>query len=406
MSVDDEIDYDELIRQIESDWNLDDCQQELLDAARYDDLEVVRAILHCHPELVAYQDPHTGNSALHMAAANGHAAIVQFLLSVGARVGLENRAGNSPLHWAASNGKHEIVQLLLQESQADVLQRNRFGRSALTEGFTSENTDVVQALLEHASASEERLMATAGSSKEEASVTHSFQMSNAQFQVRELAIAQSSEDTILGQESPEDDTTGLGIWAASLICARWVVEWFSSKDYKHVLELGAGCGVPGLAVATMGVASKVYLTDFNARTVNNLQHNVEINGLADCVEVLNMNWQDRSTWPQEKMDVVIGSDLIYQSDMAPLLATTLQQLVAHHGRFLYAAPKEGRQGHADFLALMEQSGFQLLRETEPPSSYLENPLQNQDDEDFYLHFHDLQNTDMNYRLYEFLQTNA
>jgi hypothetical protein len=106
------------------------------------------------------------------------------------------------------------------------------------------------------------------------------------------------------------------------------------------------------------------------------------------------------------MDVVIGSDLIYQSDMAPLLATTLQQLVAYNGRFLYAAPKEGRQGHADFLALMEKSGFQLVRETEPPQSYLENPLQNQDDEDFYVHFHELQNSDMNYRLYEFLQAHA
>lgn len=416
-SPEDALLYEELIQQIETEWNLDDCRQELLDAARYDDIDAVRAILQCHPDLISFQDEHTGNSALHMAAANGHETVVTLLLSLGASVRLENKAGNSPLHWAASNGKQNIVQILLKESEVDVLQRNRFGRSALTEGFTSENTEVVKALLEHESATEERLLATAGGGKtneNNSSVTHALQFgNNVKFQVRELAIAQSSEDTILGQENPEDDTTGLGIWATSLICARWMVEWFQTnannggdKEYKYVMELGAGCGVPGLAVATMGVSSRVYLTDFNARTVMNLSHNVEANGLKN-VEVLNMNWQDRSTWPEEKMDVVIGSDLIYQSDMAPLLAATLQRLVAKDGRFLYAAPNEGRQGHAEFLALMEKSGFQLLRETEAPTSYLENPLENQDDEDFYLHFNELQNGDnMNYKLHEFLQTSS
>jgi hypothetical protein len=40
----------------------------------------------------------------------------------------------------------------------DVLQKNSFGRSALTEGFTSQNTNVIQLLLEHDSASEDRLI--------------------------------------------------------------------------------------------------------------------------------------------------------------------------------------------------------------------------------------------------------
>lgn len=400
--------YEELLAQIESEWNLDDCRQELLDAARYDDVDVVRAVLQCHPELISFQDESTGNSPLHMAAANGHEAVVQLLLSKGASVQLENKAGNTPLHWAASNGKQHTVQLLLKESKVDVLQRNRFGRSALTEGFTSENTEVVKSLLEHESATEERLIATAGGENQDTSVTHAFQFGNyVKFKVRELAIAQSSQDTILGQEKPEDDTTGLGIWAASLICARWMVEWFqcSDKKYKSVLELGAGCGVPGLAVATMGRSSRVYLSDFNDRAVMNLRHNVETNDLKD-VQVLNMNWQDPSTWPEEKMDIIIGSDLIYQSDMAPLLATTVQGLIAADGRFLYAAPEDGRQGHEEFLDLMKTSGFNLRRETKAPSAYQENPLESQDEEDFYLHFHELHNSDNNYKLYEFVHTNT
>jgi hypothetical protein len=45
-----------------------------------------------------------------------------------------------------------------------VLQRNAAGRSILTEGFSSQNHDVVSQLLEHESASEEKLLAT-GSGK-------------------------------------------------------------------------------------------------------------------------------------------------------------------------------------------------------------------------------------------------
>lgn len=47
---------------------------------------------------------------------------------------------------------------------------------------------------------------------------------------------------------------GLAVWAASILLAQWVVrmarqspaEWAN----KVVLELGAGCGLPGLAAGT------------------------------------------------------------------------------------------------------------------------------------------------------------
>ena len=32
-----------------------------------------------------------------------------------------------------------------------------------------------------------------------------------------------------------------------------------------------------------------------------------------------IDWDDTTTWPKEKLDVVIGSDLIYQASIVPLL---------------------------------------------------------------------------------------
>jgi predicted RNA methylase len=62
----------------------------------------------------------------------------------------------------------------------------------------------------------------------------------------------------LGQDSLDQDATGLGIWAAALVT---MVEEAVSSDNNNknnmldrfenrtVIELGAGCGVPGMVVA-------------------------------------------------------------------------------------------------------------------------------------------------------------
>jgi predicted nicotinamide N-methyase len=340
---------------------------------------------------------------------------------------------------------------LKHDVKADVLQRNAFGRSALTEGFTSQNTSVINSLLEHDSATEEKLMNAPGSSscKEEGEqgegemgddgVTHEFIFLDRQLRVRELPIARGDGEAILGQSNPSDDTTGLGIWAASLVMAQWMAHLCKKEDRFRlattttILELGAGCGVPALTIAKMAkpaTSVKVYATDFNPQTVKNLQYNMELNecccqssdetltttGKDDCKPITTspaitpapananatpriMNWQDPSTWPKEPMDYIIGSDLIYQSDMVPLLVQTITGLLKKHtGTFLYCAPDtQGRQGHDEFMLRMADQ-FTCIEQS-APTSYLTNPLESQDDDLCYLHFHELQSS--SFKLYEF-----
>lgn len=54
-----------------------------------------------------------GHSALHWAAAKGHAPLASWLIGARADVELRNNAASTPLHTAAANGKMDIARILL-----------------------------------------------------------------------------------------------------------------------------------------------------------------------------------------------------------------------------------------------------------------------------------------------------
>ncbi|GKY97342.1 hypothetical protein MPSEU_000692600 [Mayamaea pseudoterrestris] len=399
--------YQDLLSQI-PELTLEDRQLELWDAARYNDIDVVRAILKAAQtentsDIINSKHPETGNTALHMASANGNVDIVKLLLHHNANAQITNASGNTPLHWAASNGQEQVCRVLLESSKSmDVLQRNEFGRSALTEGFASGQEAVIQSLLEHESASEEKLLSTSGGNGnaeaegKEQSVTHEMVFGSVKLKVRELSMADSIDDAILG--SADDDTTGLGVWPASLVAAQWVARHQKWSKSGTVLELGAGCGVPSLVAASLSLGqAKVYATDWNMRASENLQYNVNLNELAIATQC--MDWSDRATWPQEKIDLLIGSDLIYTIESVPLLVSTVQGLLSPSGRFLYTAPASlNRQGKDEFIKQMQEH-FDMTSE-KAPADYAVNPLASGDDDECFLHFNELQTTA--YMLYEFI----
>ena len=87
--------------------------EELRAAARYGEIHELEVILRCDAANVSLVDE-GGNSALHMAAANGHVSCVSALVEAGAKH-LPNASGNTPLHWACLNGHVETVTELLNK---------------------------------------------------------------------------------------------------------------------------------------------------------------------------------------------------------------------------------------------------------------------------------------------------
>ncbi|KAI2491575.1 hypothetical protein MHU86_22980 [Fragilaria crotonensis] len=424
MSIDE---YNDLLLQV-ADLTEEDACFELLEAARFGEIDVVRALLSTfdnnnddsNNSTILQTTDDSGTTALHKACANGHTSTVQLLISCGAQF-VKNQSGNTPLHWAASNGHHEVVAVLLEHyKDIDVLERNEFGRSALTEGFGSKSTETAKLLLEHDSASEEKLLVGAKEVdeaeqqlddnndndapnvlrnkkiKKSESIVHDFAFlpeTDIICKIRELVIA----DDPFG-DAPVHDTTGLGVWCASLVMARWMADIAPAFQNKTVVELGAGCGVPGLALAKHGSLQSMLVTDLNPQTVENLRFNVELNNLGHMASASTIDWDDASTWP-EPVDTIIGSDLIYSKSIVPLLKKVIHGLLQPGGTFYYVAPDTGRDGLDQFLQEIQEEGFVQVSRTNAPPKYHENPLASKDEEECYLHFTDL--SSWTYILYEF-----
>ena len=124
----------------------DSPEEQLLWAARTGEIADIEQILDAGRVDVNWGHPDTGNTALHMASANGHTACIDLLLRAGANPDLANARGNTALHWAAENKRAAAVQRLLEEGGADVLRRNGFGKSALTLAFQAGEEDIVAAV--------------------------------------------------------------------------------------------------------------------------------------------------------------------------------------------------------------------------------------------------------------------
>ncbi|KAH0563192.1 hypothetical protein GP486_002238 [Trichoglossum hirsutum] len=112
--------------------------------------------------LISAIDPTSRNGMLHMAAANGHAEIVRYLLSLlpsprppmgDQLVSSRNSSGNTPLHWASLNGHLPVVKLLF-EAGADPTMLNDAGHDAIYEAEINGKEEVVAYLLAEAKAVE------------------------------------------------------------------------------------------------------------------------------------------------------------------------------------------------------------------------------------------------------------
>mmetsp|Transcript_35811 Transcript_35811/g.72697 ORF Transcript_35811/g.72697 Transcript_35811/m.72697 type:complete len:188 (-) Transcript_35811:1891-2454(-) len=156
-------------------------------------------------------------------------------------------------------------------------------------------------------------------------------------------------------------------------------------------------------------ASSVVLTDLNPTTVKNMQYNIDLNkdrvhgydpsAWCERVTLSTIDWNDDSTWPKERVDCVVGSDLIYQASIVPMLQRVIKGILKPGGSFFYVCPDGGRDGLPVFLEAMSGEGFELVDKSIAPDQYRDNPLSSGDQEDCFLHFHELAATI--YVLYEF-----
>lgn len=125
--------------------------------ARLGDVESLTEIFSKEVEpavLKTIKDEHSLTTPFHMAAANGHIDVLQYLLGLladaeekKAILNSKNDSGNTALHWAAYNGHLEAVKLLC-ENGADPFIRNAYNHDAFYEASNNDHEQVDDFLLE------------------------------------------------------------------------------------------------------------------------------------------------------------------------------------------------------------------------------------------------------------------
>uniref|UniRef100_A0A060T6M4 ARAD1C15092p n=1 Tax=Blastobotrys adeninivorans TaxID=409370 RepID=A0A060T6M4_BLAAD len=132
-----------------------DIDNVLLDA-RSGDLEALKEYFQALKEQVGvepsavldqFKDEYSHSTALHMASANGHVEVVEYLLSINNDkkiVNAQNESGNTALHWASYNGHLEVVKKLC-DAGADPFIHNEGGHDVFYDA--EEHEEVIDFLL-------------------------------------------------------------------------------------------------------------------------------------------------------------------------------------------------------------------------------------------------------------------
>jgi len=157
--------------------------------------------------------------------------------------------------------------------------------------------------------------------------------------------------------------TGVAVWNSGLLLTRLLdaltisnSKWLQGKT---VIELGAGTGLASIAVGKFG-AKRVIATDGNPDVVDLAQQNINRNFKFDeessedrriMATPLSWGFLDASDY-MDTADVIIGSDLTYNSGTWKILSETFSTVLKPGGIVLYLS-----LGHAGFNVNGELNGF-------------------------------------------------
>lgn len=154
----------------------------------------------------------------------------------------------------------------------------------------------------------------------------------------------------------EDLKTGCGgqLWPAGMVLAKHMLRYHRDKlDKARILELGAGGGLVGLAVAKgCKIEEPMYITD-QLEMEELMQRNIALNGLQDRVKGIILNWGE--PLPEEvvsfRPDTILAADCVYFEPAFPLLLQTLGDLLTLcPSATIYFCFKKRRRADMHFLA--------------------------------------------------------
>ncbi len=147
------------------------------------------------------------------------------------------------------------------------------------------------------------------------------------------------------------------VWPASLALAQHLAQAFPAGHWpgKQVLVIGCGVGLESVTLAKLG--AHVTALDHVPAALTLVQRSCQHNALPP-VRTLGTCWLDsRSVQQLSQYEVLIGSDVLYESADAGSLQELLTVALQPGGLALFADPH--RDSATAFLSRLASSGFQV-----------------------------------------------
>ncbi|MCO5580127.1 hypothetical protein L7F22_033994 [Adiantum nelumboides] len=141
------------------------------------------------------------------------------------------------------------------------------------------------------------------------------------------------------------------VWDSAIVLSKYLEKWPILVKGKRCIELGSGCGLPGITAAYLG-ATNVLLTDLS-ENLPLLKKNVLKHDLADKVSVAKLEWGHQIHLHSIKTpDVILPADIMYDASVIAALLTTVR-CIASASTCIFLAYGRNRQAEDAFFEQMK-----------------------------------------------------
>jgi predicted nicotinamide N-methyase len=145
---------------------------------------------------------------------------------------------------------------------------------------------------------------------------------------------------------------GVALWPAAIALAHEIVARAEDFRERRVLELGSGTGLPGIVAASLG--AHVVQTDRHELAMAVCKRNGERND----VRTIEHRLADWTAWDDtERYDWILGSDILYATELHPHLRHIFEHNLLPGGRILLADPY--RAVSMPLLETLEEHGWAI-----------------------------------------------
>lgn len=144
------------------------------------------------------------------------------------------------------------------------------------------------------------------------------------------------------------------LWHSAIALAEWVLEHPAVHSGSHVLELGCGLGMSGIAAGKKG--ARVLQTDYLPEALQMAELCWRLN-LPNPPQTAILDWRNPEI--NFQADVLLAADVIYEERNGPPLLQAIKQLLPRDGVLLLTEP--GRPIGQTFLDQLADEGLDISR---------------------------------------------